>query len=172
MSELGFESSRLIGFDSFEGLPEEASNQDNGVWQPGAFAAKIENVKRYLSKNGINWENTTLIKGWYKDTLKPELKEELQLKKTSIIMIDCDIYTATKEALNFCESLIKDYAIIIFDDWNSGNLASKNLGEKKAFDEFIKEHNNIFSVEDFDSYSYRNNLNGEVKLITRNHYLE
>ena len=28
----------------------------------------------------------------------------------------------------------------MFDDWNSGNLAEKNMGESKAFDEFLTQN--------------------------------
>ena len=32
-------------------------------------------------------------------------------------MVDCDIYSASREALWFSEPLIHDMAVIFFDDW-------------------------------------------------------
>lgn len=165
LRKLKIDNIRIFGFDSFEGLPKEALNQDDGVWVPGTFNASIEKVKSRLSKLKIDWNKVILVKGWFKDTLNKDLIEKYKIKKASIIMIDSDIYSAAKEALTFCAPLIKDKAIIFFDDWHSSDLASKNLGEKKAFDEFLNENPHIESM-DFDSYSYFGKPNGEIKLVS------
>ncbi|MFW5879215.1 MAG: TylF/MycF/NovP-related O-methyltransferase [bacterium] len=139
MGNLNLNTPRLFGFDSFQGLPENdlwQENQDNRGWRPGQFYAEMGTMKKYLTKHKVNWTRTKLIKGWYKDTLTQQLKDEFQISKASIIMIGCDIYTATKEALDFCKSLIKDVTMIVFDDWNSGDLASKGRGEKKILMNF------------------------------------
>ncbi|NES01347.1 MAG: hypothetical protein F6J86_47610 [Symploca sp. SIO1B1] len=67
-------------------------------------------------------------------------------------MVDCDMYLSAKEALNFCAPLIQEEAIIFFDDWYSQNLDQKNMGEKRAFDEFLQE-NPHFSTEKLGSYT-------------------
>lgn len=152
---------RLFGFDSFEGLPEEAAFDDDGTWVPGEYYAKEKNVRKYLSNKGVNWNKTKLTKGWFKDTLKPGFIEDNNVTKASVIMIDCDLYISAKEALDFCVPLVKDKTIIFFDDWYSSNLASRNLGEKKAFTEFMNENPQFESV-DFGNYS----PNGEIKLVS------
>jgi O-methyltransferase len=69
-------------------------------------------------------------------------------------MIDCDIYSFSKQALDFCTPLIKNEAIIFFDDWDGGaSLAKKNLGEKQAFDEFL-EANPQFKAKEFGFYHH------------------
>jgi O-methyltransferase len=40
----------------------------------------------------------------------------------------------------------------LFDDWNSNDLAAKNQGEKKAFDEFLPRPQDL-SVEEFGSHA-------------------
>ena len=165
LQKFKIEEVRLFGFDSFKGLPEEATFDDDGTWNPGDYYAKEKNVRKFLSKEGVNWEKVKLIKGWFKDTLKPGLIKENNIEKASVIMIDCDMYISAKEALDFCVPLIKDKTIIIFDDWNSANLAKRNLGEKKAFEEFMNE-NPHFEYFDFDNYSYQGFQNGEIKLVS------
>jgi hypothetical protein len=91
-----------------------------------------------LDQQGIDWKRVSLVKGFYEDTLTEELIAELGLHKVSLIMIDCDLYSSAKEALDFCEPLILDEAVVFFDDWNP--LAKANKGEKRAFDEFLQEH--------------------------------
>jgi O-methyltransferase len=55
-------------------------------------------------------------------------------------MVDCDIYTSARDALAFVEPMIGDYAVMLFDDWHAGGLAEQNLGEKRAFDEFLRRN--------------------------------
>lgn len=165
LQKLKFGDVRLFGFYSFEGLPAEASFDDDGNWRPGDFYAQEKNVRKYLSKQGVDWKKVTLTKGWFKDTLKPSFIEKNNITKASIIMIDCDMYISAKQALDFCVPLIKDKTIIFFDDWNSSNLAERNLGEKKAFEEFMNE-NPQFESFDFDHYSCHGHQNGEIKLIS------
>ncbi len=161
----GLQQVRLFGFDSFEGMPDETEAEDEATWKAGQFCSSLQNTSSFLTKNGVDWQRTFLTKGWFSDTLTEDFKQKHQLKKASVIMVDCDIYSAAKEALNFSASLIKDVSIIVFDDWNSNNLADKNLGEKKAFNEFLAEHPH-FAVEEFGSYTFNGKPNGKLFKIT------
>jgi O-methyltransferase len=160
MEELGVTGSRLIGFDSFEGLPPIAEFDSGGHWKPGDFKCGYEFTRRVLQHEGIAPERVTLIKGFYSDTLTDELRNRLQLKRTGIILIDCDLYQSTKEALAFCEPLIVDHTVILFDDWFP--LADRNLGEKLAFDEFLAQHSHFQAQALFDFPPY-----GKAFLVSR-----
>jgi len=162
--DLKAEQVRLFGFDSFEGMPLESKKEDGG-WYPGQFKSELDETRYNLTRQGIDWKKTFLTKGWFKDTLTEDFKRQHNIRKASVIMIDCDIYSAAKESLNFCKSLIVDKAIIVFDDWNSGNLADHGLGEKKAFTEFLAE-NPQFVAEEFGEYNYRNKPNGKLFVVT------
>ena len=161
LKELDLTNTRIFGFDSFEGLPENARLEGNKYFAPGAFSSSLEKTKHFLTRKGIDWKKTFLIKGWYSDTLTEDLKQKYHIIKASVIMIDVDIYSSTVEALNFCKTLIKDTAIIFFDDWYTFGYAEKNLGEKKAFDEFLN-NNPEFETEDFGDYSLRGVTYGKI----------
>ncbi|NEQ65772.1 MAG: class I SAM-dependent methyltransferase [Symploca sp. SIO2D2] len=152
LQELNLKQVRLFGFDSFEGLPETARNDDGGAWFPGQFNSSLELTSKILTEQGIDWNRTFLVKGWFSETLNQDLVEKYQLTKASVIMVDCDMYLSAKEALNFCAPLIQEEAIIFFDDWYSQNLDQKNMGEKRAFDEFLQE-NPHFGTEKLGSYT-------------------
>lgn len=153
----GLDDVRLIGFDSFEGFPVGA---DAEGWPEGDAASSLKATRRYLSQRGVRFDRTTLVKGWYKDTLTPETVRRLALNKASIIMIDCDIYSASRAALFFCEPLLIDRAVILFDDWGWREQA-REVGQKEAFAEFLDafpqltavplasyfEHARVFMVE-------------------------
>ncbi|MDZ7693125.1 MAG: TylF/MycF/NovP-related O-methyltransferase [Balneolaceae bacterium] len=157
---------RLFGFDSFEGLPALSDKDDSEVWSKGLFKSDIDVTKYYLTQNGIDWERTFLIEGWFSYTLNESLKKEYNIEKAGIIMIDSDIYSSAKEALQFCESLIKDVVIIIFDDWRSGNLDQKNKGEKLAFTEFMNENPHL-SAKEFGTYSFEGKPNGKLFIVEK-----
>jgi predicted O-methyltransferase YrrM len=157
---VGMESIRLFGFDSFQGLPEAAAVEDGGLWQPGWYRAELETVREHLNRNGIDWARTTLVPGWFEDTLQPEVAKQHAIRKASVIMIDCDIYSSACTALGFCAPLIRDCAVIVFDDWNPGGLASKEMGEARAFKEFLAVNPSL-TAEEIDLRV------GRVFLVTR-----
>jgi O-methyltransferase len=145
LAEAGLDHVRLFGFDSFEGLPPD----EEGYWGPGGrFKSEYEFTRQILIREGIAMDQVTLVKGFFSDTLNQPLVQEHQLRKASVIMIDVDMYRSAKEALEFCAPMIVDEALVVFDDWHP--LAAQNLGEKRAFDEFLQDHPQ-FRAQDYGS---------------------
>ena len=161
LQKLGLTKVRLFGFDSFEGLPVSAEPDDVDAWQPGAFRSEYEFALQILRDERVDPARVLLTRGWFSDALTPEFVSRNRLSKASVIMVDCDQYLGAKEALTFSAPLIKDHALVLFDDWNSGNLAAKGLGQKRAFDEFLRTGE--FAAERCDSYTG----NAEVFFVSR-----
>jgi O-methyltransferase len=156
LADLELDHVRLFGFDSFEGLPEAARTDDEGLWRPGQFEADLEMTRRLMTEKGADWDRTFLSKGWFSDTLNEALIRRHAIRRASVIMIDCDIYCSAREALAFCAPLIKRRAVIVLDDWNAfrGHLARNNLGEKRAFEEFLVANEHL-SAEEMPTYHER-----------------
>ena len=159
---MGLTDMRLFGFDSFEGLPAAAAVDDEGKWKPGAWRSDLEFTEAVLEAEGVDRSRVFLVPGWFSETCNAETAHRYGITKASVIMVDCDIYTSTREALDFCAPLIVDRALILFDDWNTGNLAAKNLGERKAFEEWLAEWG-CFSAERFGPYRAKS----ETFFVTR-----
>ena len=159
---VGLGSLRLFGFDSFQGLPEMAARDDEGPWQPRQYRAEYGLVRKRLTRAGIEWSRTVLVPGWFEETLRPERARELGIEKAGVVMIDCDIYMSARTALGFCAPLIQDRAVVVFDDWNSGGLAAKGLGERRAFEEFMVGNPDLRAME-LEAY----HENAKVFLLTR-----
>jgi hypothetical protein len=159
---MGLRGMRLFGFDSFQGLPQAAATDDEGKWKPGAWRSDLEFTEAVLEAEDVDRSRVVLVPGWFSDTCNEQTARRFNITKASVIMIDCDIYTSTKEALNFCAPLIKDQALILFDDWNTGDLAAKNLGERKAFEEWLDEQQ-CFTAQSFGTYRAKS----ESFMVTR-----
>lgn len=143
LTKLKLNNVRLFGFDSFEGMPESAAVEDEGTWTPGQFASTIEETKDFLNKENVGWHRTFLIKGWFENTLNTQTTERYGIRKASIIMVDCDIYSAAKASLNYSLPLIEDHAVVFFDDWRD----DAKFGEFRAFSEFLNENKWLRSEE-------------------------
>lgn len=154
----GLPNVRLLGFDSFRGLPPEAKAEG---WTPGAFHSTLVTTERYLKSRGVDLKRVVLTRGWFKDTLTDKTRQGLDITHASLIMIDCDIYSAARKALWFCEPLIHSRAVVFFDDWASKSV-EHNVGEKEAFKEFLDAFPS-FHAQPLSSYS----PNARVFLLTR-----
>lgn len=143
----GHADMHLVGFDSFEGLPPEAEGQG---WKPGEFRSPIGATWRYLRRQGVDPGRTTLVKGWFRDTLTPDTVRDHHLGTVSLVMIDCDIYSAAREALDFCGPRIGRQAVIFFDDWG-WSVERGERGEREAFGEFLEGHG-PFEAETLPAY--------------------
>jgi O-methyltransferase len=147
LADKGLGHVRLIGFDSFEGLPPESADEG---WEPGAYKSSQEATTAYLVGKGVDLQRITLVKGWFKDTCTAGTKSLLRLKKASVIMVDCDIYSASRDVLRYVEPLILDHAIVICDDYGS-QPRNEYRGQNDAFEEFLQEHPDL-SVQPLPSY--------------------
>lgn len=130
------EPARIVGFDSFAGLPSEAEREG---WLPGMYRSNVRATKRYLRKRGVDLERVVLVRGWFDDTLTPATRSSLGLDRVDLVMVDCDIYSASRKALEFALPLVLDRAIVVFDDWGWREDAGER-GQKEAFEEALAAH--------------------------------
>jgi hypothetical protein len=158
--------SRIHLFDSFEGLPDYASDIDINSWEIGGrkiWADKMrfpdEFRKQFVSAHYlhirtrlseiIRRERILIHKGFYSETLKDDLP-----LKASIVHIDCDLYQSTAEVLwaLYRMNAYQDGCVLLFDDWNC-NRASPLQGERRAFTEFL-DGQSRFTATPWFSYGY------------------
>jgi hypothetical protein len=92
---------RFVGFDSFEGLPE----QWRPDYPPGTFAVG--------QPPAIDDPRVSFQVGWFDDTLRSfELPDHDQL----IINVDCTLYSSTATVLQFLEKYLSAGDLIYFDE--------------------------------------------------------
>ena len=100
------QSSKFIGFDSFEGLPED--------WTPlcpkGTFS--LSGQLPSVRDNRI-----TLVKGWFSDTLIPHLHEIDSQDRITICHFDADLYSSTLFCLTTLLQKLRRF-YFIFDEFS------------------------------------------------------
>jgi hypothetical protein len=121
-------SSKVYGFDSFLGLPED--------WiLPGFY-------KGYFASPTLQKfpENVELVIGLFEDTLPGFVKAHPE--PISLMHVDCDVYSSTKTIFRHLASQIVAGTIIMFDEYM--NYPGWQNHEFKAFQEYITESGKIY----------------------------
>lgn len=138
---------RIVGFDSFEGLP--SSGETHPRWAEGACAeshgwhplllpgARVTpDVVRSLF-DACALEPPLLEVGPFGVTLPRVIPAKYT--EVALLHVDCDLYESTREALEGVRPALSDGAVVLFDDWFhfKGN---PTRGEARAFGEFLEAH--------------------------------
>jgi O-methyltransferase len=121
------ENAIFMGFDSFEGLPE-----DWGVFKKGEMAFGLESLK-------VEDPRLQLHKGWFQQTLINALTN-LPDDRRNIIHMDADLFSSTLFVLTQLFRYLKKDDIILFDEF------STPTHEFNAFRFFIQSCNIKYKV--------------------------
>tara|TARA_B100000965_G_C19574232_1_gene750566 strand:- start:1325 stop:2098 length:774 start_codon:yes stop_codon:yes gene_type:complete len=139
----------FYAFDSFKGLPSTNSKID-GIFKSGTFNTSLNKFNRIVkSKTRTKLKKENIIEGFYENSLTKEL--QIKMPKIGIAHIDVDLYSSTVKVLEFITPLLVPGSVILFDDWYCFP-ASSDMGERKAFNEFLEKNIN-FKVEEWKAYS-------------------
>jgi len=128
-----------VAFDSFEGLPEISGIDQQAMWEKGKLAIDEEHFIRLVITAGMPRSKLTTVRGFYDQTLNPELRTRFQDRKAALIWVDCDLYVSTIPVLEFIKDFLQVGTIIVFDDWNCF-CADPMRGERLAWSEFIEKY--------------------------------
>ena len=121
---------RIYGFDSFEGLPTD--------WFGYSVTAGHFNMKGRLPEVR---PNTTLVKGWFSDTL-PQWCDS-HPDPVAFLNIDSDLYSSAVTVLTLLKDRIQPGTIIHFDEYL--NYPGWQHHEHKAWGEFTTAHHVDFT---------------------------
>lgn len=124
----------LHGFDSFEGLPPLEQADQGGFFRPAQFEAGLEPTRENLEANGVPADAVTLVDGWFADLDGTEV-DAATTPTVSVVHLDCDLYSSTRDALDYVTRFLDDGTILIFDDWNHYR-GHPDRGERRAFREW------------------------------------
>lgn len=143
----------VYGFDSWQGLPEEAANVWRSPdWPAGAFNLKKDfnlatsedciefvtnRILEYVDKKDL--PPLEFFSGFFSQSLTPYLGATLA-DTVSYCHVDVDLYISTKQCCDwlFKNNILKRYALVRYDDWiYNGAYAGNN----RAHFELTKKYN-------------------------------
>lgn len=117
-----FPCKRFIGFDSFEGLPEDWSTRKKGHFDLGGELPSVPS-------------NVDLVKGWFSESLPMWLAAN-PTEKVSFIHMDCDLYSSTMQVLSLLRPRLQVGTAIVLDDYMQE--PGWQLAEHGAFHDFCR----------------------------------
>jgi O-methyltransferase len=114
--------SRFVGFDSFEGLPEDWGKD----FRAGHF--DTHGVMPPTDDRRISF-----VKGWFQQTL-PSFMNTFEPRSRLVIHNDSDLYSSTLYVLTTLDRWIKAGTVIVFDEF------STPLHEFRAFHDYLSAY--------------------------------
>ena len=129
---------KYIGFDSFEGFPEpsihdnSSRNPKKGEWNHVDEKYVLSNLND-LGFANKDYKNIKFIKGYFENTFQ---KNYENIKKISVLHLDCDLYSSTKISLKTWYNKVEKNGIIVFDEYL--NSINSFPGAVKAIDDFLE----------------------------------
>ncbi len=139
---------RFIAFDSFQGLPS-AGDESESVYErfyEGQFACDQQSFLDNLARGGVDLSKVRTVPGFFNESLTPQLKSELGIKRAAIVWIDADLYESTVPVLDWITDLIDDGTFLCFDDWFSFG-GDPRTGEIRATREWLEKNPDIRLTE-------------------------
>lgn len=142
----------VIGFDTFEGLPEEKWDESE-PHKPGDFSDTcLYDVDQFLRDSEVS--NFILRPGLF-----PLTADIVRESKFVFVHIDTDFYQSVKESLLWFWPRMVDGGIMVFDDYKWPNCP----GVEKALNEFGQP---IKQLANYQAYITKKNTTNESPLLT------
>ncbi|MEO6830025.1 MAG: TylF/MycF/NovP-related O-methyltransferase [Acidobacteriaceae bacterium] len=143
--EFGSVNRKLYLYDTYEGMPNIGSRDENFGMSPfqlamnltsglrgghaGIFYASLEEVRKNMKSTGYLEENVLLVKGMVEDTIPGVAPEQI-----SLLHLDSDLYQSTYHELTHLYPRLTPGGVLIIDDYDTWK------GSQKATDEYFSEH--------------------------------
>ena len=125
---------RLVGFDTFTGLPEQWLANPAGTFSTDGKPPKIEDAR------------CSFQVGLFQDTV-PIFLRRFQRRKRLVLHLDADLYSSTRYALHSMGPLLQPGDLLFFDEFSSP------ADEFRAFEEFLQafgfQHEVLGAVNSF-----------------------
>lgn len=148
LAAYGITNRRVIGADSFAGLPVTSSDVTDDAADHlrncPEFSVSLEEVKATISRYGLLDEQVVLLKGLFKDTLPVAPVETL-----AVLRLDGDMYESTMDGLINLYDKVSPRGSVIVDDYFLFEA------QRRAVDEFRGLNgvtDMIHKIDDFGAY--------------------
>ncbi len=124
-------AAKLWAFDSFQGLPvQKGENDEHPMWVEHSLATDLARFHDLCAANGIARQDYEVVCGYYEQSL-PALGSSEGPQDVACVFIDCDLYSSTRDVLEYLTPHLKHGMIMGFDDYHCWS-AQQISGERRA----------------------------------------
>jgi hypothetical protein len=154
---VGF-SRRIVGIDSFEGLP---GSDEHPRWKQGMF--RVNHSFHPTCQQGERVSPQVTLELFARYGLPAPIVEVgefsqilseivgTKYRTAAVVHIDCDLYESTRAVLLGIQPILQEGTILLFDDWFNF-LGSRRRGEQKAFFE-VMESQQTWTYTQYQPYA-------------------
>lgn len=125
---------KIYTCDTFSGIPYEDKHSTAKNAKGNFDDTSLEFVKSQYKEFGVA-DRIVIIPGLFEETLY----KELNFNKFSFVLLDCDVYDATKFCLPFIDERLS--GIVCFDDYEQDQSRKPRWGMTHAVNEFYDKIN-------------------------------
>lgn len=131
-------NANLWGFDSFQGLPDAKEAKDSHPrWTKSAMSTSLDQFHELCATRGVPRGGYHVVPGFYDHTLRETSDKELP-ENIALAYVDCDLYSSTRDVLEFLMPRLKHGMIIAFDDyfcWSANQISGERMAMLELFAE-------------------------------------
>lgn len=121
-------SRHLWLFDSFAGLPPSGPEDGpSAALMPDRLVSNPEQLQRLLERKGVHSDKTTVVAGWFDQTLSRS-----KVERIALLHVDADWFSSVKLCLDDLYDRVSVGGFIVIDDYEEWP------GCKSAVDRFIR----------------------------------
>lgn len=143
---------RLWAFDSFRGLPAQQGQHDaHPMWVEHSLATDLASFHDLCAANGIGRDDYEVVCGYYNHSL-PALGDCDGPQDVACVFIDCDLYSSTRDVLEYLLPRLKHGMILGFDDYHCWSTQQIS-GERRAMLEMFATENR-WNLEPFMRFGW------------------
>jgi hypothetical protein len=130
---------KFWGFDSFAGFKYFNAADRHPFFTEGEFTSSLPQTQQRLEKQIRGRAEFELVPGYFEQTIAGKTAPELGIQQVSVALIDCDLGTPARLALDFMRPALQNGSIIILDDYFAYR-GSQQSGVAGAFAQFQADH--------------------------------
>jgi hypothetical protein len=118
-------------------MPPATDRRDRNIvdgvdWVEGEYRGRYADLVAYCDRH---YRNHRIHRGYFEDTLTPDVLESLREHRPILVWIDCDYYSSARTVMERLLPYLPNGCVIYFDEADALNFGSRFTGEMRLIHE-------------------------------------